>query len=403
MKRLADLGIGPGRVVGIRADFSADAVACLLALVSAGAVAALIPPGAPDTDTFLAAAKAHGLFSQEGDGSLTYGDRGPGGEHPLLKKLGADGHGGVVIFSSGSTGRPKAVLHDFARFTRKFETPGRALVTLGFLLFDHVAGLDTLCYTLAHGGTLVLPEGRDPQTVCRLIAAHRVQVLPVSPTFLNLLLLSGADREADLSAVEVITYGSEPMPDGLLKRLQERFSGTRLVQKYGTTEFGAPPAKSRGDGPWLRFGPEVGTRVVDGILWVKAPGAMLGYLDRDTDMEDGWYCTGDQVEMDGDWMHVLGRKEEMINVGGEKVNPAEVEAVLLELPGVAAARVTGEAHPITGQIVVATLQAAPGTGAEDLGLKVVRRHCRERLAPYKVPMKVAFGELISARHKTVRR
>ena len=331
-----------------------------------------------------------------------------GPRHPLIQSLA--GAPGFVIFSSGSTGAPKAVLHDLNRFMGKYGASGKALRTLAFLLFDHIAGLDTLFYTLAAGGTLVLPEGRDVNTVCRLIQAARVEVLPASPSFLNLMLLSGEDARHDLSSLKVITYGSEPMGESLLGRLAAAFPECRIIQKYGTSEFGAPVSASRGnDSVWLKFREDQArVKVVDGVLWVKAPGTMVGYLNHPQPvMEDGWYCTGDRVEVDGEWMRILGRQSDVINVGGEKVNPADVEAAILEVDDVLEAAVRGEANPILGQVVAATVRLKTPLkepGEEREMTRAIRRHLRGRLAPHMVPVRIDFTDrsLVTERHKKVR-
>ena len=193
--------IAPGAVVGIKADHSPNAVALLLALLEHGCVAALIPATAPDEAPYLHDAQAEALcrFDADGEGAwqAVPGPR-PTVRHRLLQTLAARREAGFIIFSSGSTGQPKAVLHSAERFLTKFDRPGKRLRTLAFLLFDHIAGIDTLFYTLAGGGTLVLPERRDPLSVCRLIQDHEVEVLPTSPTFLNLLCLSGDHAGFDL-------------------------------------------------------------------------------------------------------------------------------------------------------------------------------------------------------------
>ena len=130
------------------------------------------------------------------------------------------------------------------------------------------------------------------------------------------------------------------------------------------------------------------TRVVDGMLEIRAHSAMLGYLNAPSPFtEDGWFQTGDCVEVDGDYFRFLGRDSEIINVGGEKVYPAEVESVLQEIPGVEDVMVGGEANALLGQIVVARVQLM---GEETAGefRKRMREHCKTRLAPYKIPQKV---------------
>src|SRR5262249_44563982 len=156
-----------------------------------------------------------------------------------------------------------------------------------------------------------------------------------------------------------ITYGTEPMPESTLSRVAHAFPGVALQQTYGLTELGILRSKSRGpDSLWVRVGGEgFGTRIVDGRLWIRTASAMLGYLNAPSPFDaEGFFDTGDQVEVDGDWLRILGRKSDIINVGGSKVYPARVESVLLELDNVADVVVTGEPNPITGQIVAATVR-----------------------------------------------
>ena len=101
----------------------------------------------------------------------------------------------------------------------------------------------------------------------------------------------------------------------------------------------------------------VQTKVVKGILWIKANGAMMGYLNASNPFDPkGWYCTGDEVDVDGEWLRIRGRKSDVIIVGGEKVHPQEVEEVLLELDAIEDVAVQGEPHPIVGQIVTARIR-----------------------------------------------
>src|SRR5207247_5553917 len=179
------------------------------------------------------------------------------------------------------------------------------------------------------------------------------------PTFLNLVLISEAYQRDHLSSLRLITYGTEPMPESTLKLLHSLLPRVELQQTYGLSEIGILRSKSRAsDALWMRIGGEgFQTRVVDGLLEVKARSAMLGYLNAPSPFsEDGWFRTGDAVETDGDYFRILGRKSELINVGGAKVYPQEVEAVILELAEVAEATVWGAPNPITGNIVCARVR-----------------------------------------------
>jgi acyl-coenzyme A synthetase/AMP-(fatty) acid ligase len=404
-RRLEEYGLAPAAVVALRADYSLDATAALLAVFARRGVVALMPEGG-DCDRYLQDCQASASLEIDADGRHDWRPRTGSAVHPLLRQLESNGDAGLVIFTSGSSGRPKAALQSVERFLHKYLRRGRQLRTLGFLLFDHVAGVDTLFYTLSNGGALIAPRQRDPASICALIERANVEVLPTSPSFLRLLCLAGNTGGHSLQSLQIITYGSEPMDQGTLLRVRERFPDVQLLQKYGTTESGSPRTESRADGSlWIRFRRDgVEARVVDGVLWLRGEGLILGYLNAELPVDpNGWYCTGDMVDVDGEWLHVRGRGAELINVGGEKVVPSEVEAVILGLDCVRSAAVSGEAHPLTGQIVTARVELSPGTDPKQ-ATKLIRQRCREQLAAHKVPVKIdcIAGELVTARQKVQR-
>jgi long-chain acyl-CoA synthetase len=403
--RLRQAQIDAGTVVGLRADYSLGSIGLLLALFSHGAIAALIPRDG-DASVYLRDARAAALIDMTDSGQPHIERLKVPEQHPLLQQLRSQRQGGIVIFTSGSTGKPKAALQSLERFLHKFGKPGRRFSTLGFLMFDHVAGLDTLFYTLTSGGTLVVTRRRDPASICALIARAHVQVLPASPSFLRLLCLAGELESYDLSSLRIITYGAEPMDSQTLRHLNEIFAGIQIIQKYGTTETGSPKSVSRGnDSLWMRLkADDVETRIVDGVLWLRSEGTILGYLNGPSPVDsDGWYCTGDEVDVDGEWIRFRGRASDAISVGGEKVAPAEVEQVILALDFVHGAVVCGEKHPLLGQVVTAKISLKDEMDPQR-AVKRVRTHCRERLAPYKVPVKlrVVTGPLTNQRQKAVR-
>jgi long-chain acyl-CoA synthetase len=406
-RRCDEWKIAPGMAVGLRADYSLPAVAALLALLARNAIVALIPRDR-DPDRYLADACAHVFLELDSQGEYRLHVRSQPAAHVLLDRLRASGDGGVVIFTSGSTGRPKAALQSLERFLHKFERPGRCYRTLAFLLFDHVAGLDTLFYTLANGGALVLVRRRHPEDVLHAIDVHDVEALPTSPTFLRLLCRAETHGEHDLSSLKIITYGSEPMDLDTLERLNRRFPNVQISQKYGTTETGSPRSVSRGnDSVWLKLKREgVETKVVEGILWIRSEGTMLGYLNAPSAVdEDGWYCTGDLVEVDGEWLRFRGRAADTINVGGEKVAPTEIEQAILELDFVSDAVASGERHSLLGEVVVARVSFRAQVIDEQEAAKIIRAHCRQRLGSHSVPVRIDFesGPFASARQKAQRK
>jgi acyl-CoA synthetase (AMP-forming)/AMP-acid ligase II len=393
--QLAGAGVPTGAVVALEADFSPAGVAALLALLELGAVAVPLTPRVQTQQPgFRATAEVEWRLAidAQDQGSLVTTER--RATHELIRTLRERGHPGLILFSSGSTGRSKAVVHDGTQLLRKYLRPRHCFRTLAFLLFDHIGGLDGLFYNLANGSCLVTLPDHAPETVCAVIARHRVAVLPVTPTFLNLLLLSGAHARHDLGSLQIITYGAEVMTDQTLARLRQAFPHVKLMQKFGTSEVGALRSQSRDSGSgWIKLGGEgYQTRVRDGSLEIKADSAMLGYLNAPSPFTpDGWFQTGDAVEVDGEWLRILGRRSEMINVGGEKVYPAEVENVLQTLGGVEEVTVGGAPNVITGQMVVARVKLrVPETPA--LFRQRLRDHCRGQLPEYKIPQKVILVE-----------
>jgi long-chain acyl-CoA synthetase len=188
--------------------------------------------------------------------------------------------------------------------------------------------------------------------------------------------------------------------------MREVLPDVRFLQTYGLSEVGVLRSQSKdSDSLWVKVGGEgFETKVVDGTLWIRAASAMVGYLNAPSPFdEEGWLNTEDLVEVDGDYIRILGRSTDIINVGGQKVYPAEVESVLLEMKNVRDATVHGEANAILGAIVVARLSLFEPEDPRMLKERV-RRFCRRRLAPYKVPVRIEVvgTELFGARYKRER-
>jgi acyl-CoA synthetase (AMP-forming)/AMP-acid ligase II len=155
----------------------------------------------------------------------------------------------------------------------------------------------------------------------------------------------------------------------------------------------------------VRLGGEgIETKVVDGTLRIRAAAAMLGYLNAPSPFDsEGWFDTEDEVQVDGEFLRVLGRRSEIVNVAGQKVYPAEVESVLLRLPNVKDVLVRGEPNPITGQIVAAYFNLSQPEDRDSLR-KRVREHCRAHLPAYQIPTRVEVvdSEQYSKRFKKTR-
>jgi len=399
--------IKPGTVVALKGNFSPNSIALLLALIKK---ACIIVPLSGSTNTsekqlFDIARVEFSFIINEND-DITTEKFSQISDNEYYKLIREKEHPGLVLFTSGTTGEPKAAVHDFLALLEKFKLRRKALRTLNFLLFDHWDGLNTMFHILSNGGVVITTIDRNPENICKLIEKYKIELLPASPTFLNLMLLSGGNKNYDLSSLKIISYGTEPMPESTLKRLNKAFPDVNLYQTYGLIELGVMNSKSKKDDSlWVKVGGKgFKTRIVDGILHIKAKSAMLGYLNASSPFtDDGWFITGDEVLQKGNYIKILGRKSEIINVGGEKVYPQEVENVIQEMDNVAEVTVYGEKNSIIGNIVCAKIRLETNENKKQFIINV-KEFCRSKLETFKVPVKVLLSDenLYSSRFKKVR-
>ncbi|MNP41002.1 Long-chain-fatty-acid--CoA ligase FadD13 [compost metagenome] len=146
------------------------------------------------------------------------------------------------------------------------------------------------------------------------------------------------------------------------------------------------------------------TKVVNDILFIKSETAMEGYLNAPQPFDEkGWFNTQDHVVVEGDYLRILGRRSEIINVGGRKVYPAEVEDVLIQMSEITDATVKGESNPILGSIVSAVVNVNEQLEIKELKQRI-RAFCADKLEPFQVPVKVHIQEeaLYSERYKKIR-
>lgn len=408
VNRLEASGVVSGDAVGIVGDYSPASIACLLALLKLRCV--LVPMARENRDQherfFSIAELDHVVRFDEAD----RGKVRPVGlcrNHPLLQQLRRANVPGLVLFSSGSTGDPKAILHGMPELLRKFRIPRNTYRTISFLLFDHIGGVNTIFHTLANLGCTIIPRDRTVDNVCRAIEGHGAELLPASPSFLNLMLAARAHERYDLSSLRLITYGAEVMTERTLELVNEAFPGTRFQQTYGVSELGILRSKSKDNGSlYVKVGGEdCETKIQDGTLWIRSRSSMHGYLNAPSPFDaDGWFNTGDAILENGQYYRILGRESDIINVGGRKVYPAEVEKVVADLPGIVDVAVRAEPHLILGNIVVATVQVEdPGVTGTQLKREIAAR-CRGRLQPFMIPAKieVTMESPVNYRFKKIR-
>lgn len=401
--------INPGAVVAIVGDYSPNTIAFFIALLVQDCIVVPLTKRSPSilSEYFNITQVEHSAECNE-DGRLFIRNHNRSVDNLMLLKFKQRKHPGLVILSSGSTGKSKAVLHDMLPLLEKFKTQKRCLRVISFLLFDHIGGINTLFYTLFNGGCIVIPVDRSPNSVADAIHNHKVAALTTTPTFLNLLLISGVLQKYNFDSLQVINYGTEIMPEIILKQLHQLLPNVALSQAYGLSEVGVIPIRSKSSTSTMIKMIEndrCQIRIRDGLLEIKTKSSMIGYLNSDSPItEDGWFKTGDAVEVHGEYIKILGRQSDLINVGGVKVYPAEIENVIRQMDGVEDISVYSRQNIITGSMVAASIRLSKN---EELSSFQSRMHkfCKEKLASYKIPQKILLttNVLYSDRFKKIRK
>jgi acyl-coenzyme A synthetase/AMP-(fatty) acid ligase len=308
-------------------------------------------------------------------------------------------HPGLILFSSGTTNKPKIILHDLTDILSKYKTSTKDLKILLFLQFDHIGGIDSLLRLLQAKMTIILPKNKNCEYICELVEKYSIEALPANPSFLNQILIGEYYKKYNLKSLKLITFGAEYMPIEILKKLKNIFINTIFQQKYGTSETGAilikdHPAKD------LYF-KILGTDyyIKDSILYLRTP---ANYLEKQLDINDNYFKTGDLVESfienNQEYIKIIGRKNNVINSGGRKINPIEIEEILYELPYVKDCLVYGEKNALLQYIIVADIVS------DNQDKKQIKEYLISKLPRYKIPIKINFKEkiLYSNREKKIR-
>ncbi len=302
-----------------------------------------------------------------------------------------------VLFTSGTTGRPKMVVHTLASLAGHLARPatGTGPVWCTFYDIRRYGGMQILLRALIGGGSLVLSCADEAPSafLARAASAGATHFLG-TPSHWRRALMTEA---AQLIRPHYVRLSGEVSDQVILDRLRAMYPSARLVHAFAATEAGL--AFEVGDGlagfPASLIGDPTAPaelRVVDGALLVRSPRAARGYLDGDITPlrgSDGFVDTGDIVALHGARYHFAGRADGVINVGGQKVHPEEVEAVINQHPAVRMSRAAARRSPITGAVVVADIVLEDAAFADDLAApQAIQEFCRTRLPPHKIPVSV---------------
>jgi acyl-CoA synthetase (AMP-forming)/AMP-acid ligase II/NAD(P)-dependent dehydrogenase (short-subunit alcohol dehydrogenase family) len=329
------------------------------------------------------------------------------GSHPTPTVAVGPDEAAILPYSSGTTGLPKGVVLTHRNLvaslcqTLAAEEVGEGDVVVAVLPMFHLFGMQVSMNLALHAGATVVVMPRfDLETLLRVFQDHRVTRAYLVPPILRALAQGPAVERYDLTSLRVIASGAAPLGAELARACARRL-GCRVKQAYGMTELGGnthlAPDRGRDDpesiGPAL---PGVECRVVDvgtgadvgpgqpGELLVRAPGTMRGYLGNPEATAamidpDGWAHTGDIVSVDHQgWFRVVDRIKELIKYKGNQVAPAELEAVLLGHPAVAAAAVVASPDEQAGEVPKAFVVLRAPASADEL-----LRYVADRVAPYK--------------------
>jgi len=388
-------------------NYSVNSICMLFALWRHNNVVALSVPKSEDQLVSLAnAAGARVTVMGEGAQGFAFINNEKSLVPPTVDGLLSHNQAGFIVFSSGSTGPAKGVVHDIAPFFDRYLRAEKCGAILAFLLFDHIGGLVTVLQALATHGTLILPKERSPQEVGRCIESFKVTTLHVSPTLLNLATITGVFQNWDTRSLQRIYYGSEPSSAESIQRIASALPHVQLHQLYGMSEIGVLPCRGKdGDSAWMMVEDQnYSVRVVDGILHVRGATNMVGYLSGAGDLSsDGYLITQDLAEENEGFFRVTGRAVDIINVGGKKVFPSQVESVLMGIENVSDVVVYAQPNPLLGQIVAARFTLYEPEALEAFKVKVYER-VRGVLSAEQLPRLISIGEtpLYTSRFKKMR-
>ena len=316
----------------------------------------------------------------------------------VFNEVTKQGNTGIILFSSGTSGKPKVMIQNLTKIISSIKAPRRqkSLRFIILLMFDHIGGLNTLFNCLINGSPFVIPKDRSPSLVISIINKHQVNILPTTPTFLNLFMMDESFNYDNLKSLKLITYGTERMSGVILNKLNLNLPRVKLLQTFGTSETGILKTQSKSSNSlfFKILDDEKEFKIEGDELYLRSKTQVNGYVNHSNDnfLKDGWYATGDLVETDEEgYIKIIGRKNKIINVGGLKVLPKEIEDVINLVNGVDDSTVFSERNNLVGNIVCAKI-FTQSENIKELKSEI-KSICRKNLDKYKVPVKLYFEKL----------
>ena len=314
-----------------------------------------------------------------------------------------------IMLTSGTTGPPKMVVHTFASLTAAIKSgnQGRSLIWATFYDIRRYGGLQIFFRGILCGGSLVLSSVHESAAEhLERLGSRGVTHLSGTPSHWRRAIMSPSARAI---SPQYVRLSGEIADQAILDGLRSFYPRAKVAHAYASTEAGVGfevndgregfPASMINQSPHRKTGGDVDMKVVDGSLRIRSSGAAVHYLGPESPAlldAEGFVDTGDLLELRGERYYFVGRRGGIINVGGLKVHPEEVEAVINRHPDVRMSLVRSRKNPITGAIVVADVvlrTETDGVGTVDRAAELRReimQACRDALSEHKVPASIRF-------------
>ena len=291
---------------------------------------------------------------------------------------------GIVLETSGTSGNKKVVLHNFDRIVEKYAKLQRKFTTILVFSPEHISGIETMLSIIIPGGTVIIPADQNINVVCNIIEEKKVGLLACTPSFMRLAMVSGNIEK--LKNIQILNLGGERTDENLLYKLKQNLPSTQVYQVFGTTETANIRTHSLQGSVFFKPGKEGEDYIInEGVLWLKKTPSIECFLQGKIQIENGWVCTNDRVEQNSDgYINILGRTENTINIGGEKVDPAEIENIIIKIKGILSVKVYGENDILMGKKLVADICIDQG---ESIKKSEIIYFCRNKLSDHKIPVK----------------
>lgn len=329
-------------------------------------------------------------------------------EHPMIDDALSKKLSRFIVRTSGSSGKKfKFILHDPQLFLRKYQKVGSHFEkTFAFSPAESIAGIETLLETVFHNNQLVCAGDRvSPRTVVELIHNHQIDYFQTTPTFLNLLMVSGEVKEDKLNSLKKIAFGSEPPQKNVLAYFRQKLPRVEFMHTYGMSEIGIQKTVTSIEDPALlkmdeNFNP---ARLIDGMIEVQSLTPMLTYLNHFTD-DTQWFKTLDLAILENGFWRIKGRNSDLINLAGRKFFPIELEELLMNLNDVNDVIVSKEENEILGNVIIATISIPPEIDEAEFR-RTLKEYCKEKVPFYMHPHKILLQKNAqpSSRFKKIRK